>query len=56
MAGPPLPPPQGSHVLKKLMEENPDIKPGEGRTIAFQALVQVMSHRHQRDLMSSSSS
>jgi uncharacterized protein YneF (UPF0154 family) len=41
-------PPQGSHILKKLMEENPAIEPGETRSLSFQALVQVPSRSRLR--------
>ena len=39
---------QGSHILKKLIEENPAIVAGDGRTLGTQALMQVSQHHRQQ--------
>ena len=36
-------PEEGSHLLKKVQLENPAIKAGEGRSLSFQALVQLIA-------------
>ena len=36
---------QGSHILKKLIEENPAIVAGDGRTLGTQALMQVSRYQ-----------
>ena len=36
---------QGSHILKKLIEENPAIVAGDGRTLGTQALMQVSQYQ-----------
>jgi len=36
-------PTEGSHLLKKIQADIPDVEPGEGRTLAFQALVQLIA-------------
>jgi len=35
-------PEEGSHLLKKVQLENPEIEAGEGRSLSFQALVQLI--------------
>jgi len=36
-------PTEGSHLFKKIQTDIPDIEPGEGRTLAFQSLVQLLA-------------
>ena len=42
---------QGSHILKKLIEENPAIVAGDGRTLGTQALMQVSMNIRREDFI-----